>query len=315
MKITNFDKKNIINKFPNIKPFYEKNLHKKVNKLTNLYVIIPKGRKYFVWFTKYKGSNVCMLLLYNKKTRRIDEIEIKTCSFNGVLTSGVGTILYGTLITIDKYLFLNVESIYYYKGYNLFNENEYTKLNYLENFINKDVKQRFYGKNSLVLGLSIISESYEEIKQFLNKVSFTVYCIQHRNWNYCRCYYNERIVNTETKSATFKVKASIKTDIYMLYCMNNNELEYHSSVSIPTYKLSVYMNSLFRNIRENYDLDNIEMSDDEEDFEDISEEKYLKEDICYNMKCMYNYKQKKWSPVEISKEKIINKNQILFLEK
>ena len=24
MKITNFDKKNIINKFPNIKPFYEK---------------------------------------------------------------------------------------------------------------------------------------------------------------------------------------------------------------------------------------------------------------------------------------------------
>ena len=63
------------------------------------------------------------------------------------------------------------------------------------------------------------------------------------------------------------------------------------------------------------DIDDIEMSDDEDNFENISSDKYLKKDISYNMKCVYNYKFKKWKPLEISNKSIIDKNQILFLEK
>jgi len=315
MKISNFDKKKIINNFPNIKPFYEKNLHKKINNNNNFYVIIPKGKKYFMWFTKFKGNNVCMLLFYNKKKRCIDDIEIKQCSFNNKLSSGIGTIFYGTLLKIDNYVFYNAESIYYYKGYNLFNETEYTKLKYLENIVNTDISKKFYSKYSIVVGLSVMSNDYNKMKLLLSKISFTVYCIQHRNWNNNRCYYNERIKNEVIKEATFRIEASNNTDIYNLYYYNDNKLEFYSYANVPTYELSVYLNSLFRRIKENDNLDDIEMSDDEEDFEDISINKYVREGVSYNMRCIYNNKFKKWTPVEISNHKIINKNQILFLEK
>ena len=315
MKINNFEKKKIINSFPNIKPFYEKNLHKKVTNKNNLYVIIPKGKKYFIWFTKFKGVNVCILLFYSKKSRSIEHIEIKQCSFNNILTSGIGSIFYGTLLNIESRIFLNIESIYFYKGYNLLNENEYTKLKYLEYAINYEIKQKFYSNKSVVLGISVMSNNYNNIKKMLSKVSFPVYCIQHRNWNYNRCYYNERIKTEIIREAVFRVEASNTTDIYNLFYYNKGKLEFYGLADVPTYKASVYLNRLFRNIRENEDLDDIEMSDDEEDFQDISCDKYLKKGISYNMKCIYNRRFKKWTPINISDDKIINKNQILFLEK
>lgn len=315
MIINNFDKKKIVDSFPNIKPFYEKNLHKKVNNNNNIYLIIPKGRKSFVWFTKYKGNNVCFFLNYNKKMRRYNNIEVCKCSFNSILTSGIGTIFYGTHLNLNERTFFNVESLYYYKGYNLVNEKEYNKLNYLENIINLNIKQRFYGKSSVVFGLSVISNNYDKIIKMLDKVSFKVYAIQQRSWKHNKCYYNERITQERDKYAVFKVTASIETDIYKLYYLNNGIIEYYSIADVPTYKDSTYLNSLFRNIKENYDLDDIEMSDDEEDFENVNSNKYLKKDVSYNMKCMYNYKFKKWRPIEISNRPIINKNQILFFEK
>ena len=44
------------------------------------------------------------------------------------------------------------------------------------------------------------------------------------------------------------------------------------------------MNNIFRNIKENDDLDKLEESDDEEEFEDISIDKYV-----------FLNKKKKWS--------------------
>ena len=88
--------------------------------------------------------------------------------------------------------------------------------------------------------------------------------------------------------------------------MNNNKLEKYNDAFIPTYKLSVYMNSLFRNIRENNDLDFIEESDDE-DFENVSLDKYVNLNKEYKMKCVYNNKYKLWTPLNISEEPIVNK--------
>ena len=44
---------------------------------------------------------------------------------------------------------------------------------------------------------------------------------------------------------------------------------------IPDFTTSVKMNKLFRNIKENKNLDALEESDDEEEFEDTSEDKYV----------------------------------------
>ena len=51
----------IMEKFPNVELSYEKNLYKKVQHNSDIYLTIPKGRKYFAWLTTYKSSPVCFL--------------------------------------------------------------------------------------------------------------------------------------------------------------------------------------------------------------------------------------------------------------
>ena len=76
------------------------------------------------------------------------------------------------------------------------------------------------------------------------------------------------------------------------------------------------MNNLFRNIKENKNLDTLEESDCEEEFENIENNKYVYLEKTYNIECLYNYKFKKWIPQKISKNNIINKNNLeLILNK
>ena len=75
------------------------------------------------------------------------------------------------------------------------------------------------------------------------------------------------------------------------------------------------MNSLFRNVRENDNLDYIEESDDEEMFENISLDKYVDLNKKIKMKCIYVHKMKMWKPIEISNESIASKKYIYRLEK
>ena len=57
------------------------------------------------------------------------------------------------------------------------------------------------------------------------------------------------------------------------------------------------MNSLFRNIKENKSLDALEESDDEDEFENVNIDKFVDLSKKIKMKCVYNYKFKKWTPI------------------
>ena len=59
------------------------------------------------------------------------------------------------------------------------------------------------------------------------------------------------------------------------------------------------MNSIFRNIKENKNLDYLEESDSEEEFENISKDKFVDLEKEVTMKCVYNKKFDKWEPMEI----------------
>jgi hypothetical protein len=66
---------------------------------------------------------------------------------------------------------------------------------------------------------------------------------------------------------------------------------------IPDYKTSVMMNNLFRKIKENQNLDAIEESDDEEDFQNTSPEKYVNLNLTIAFDCKFHRKFKKWFPL------------------
>jgi hypothetical protein len=76
------------------------------------------------------------------------------------------------------------------------------------------------------------------------------------------------------------------------------------------------MNTIFRTIKENQNLDFLEMSDCEEEFENIKEDKFVNLKKIVYMKCKYNKKFKKWIPFEIVQfgEKLLTKKDINYLE-
>jgi hypothetical protein len=98
------------------------------------------------------------------------------------------------------------------------------------------------------------------------------------------------------------VKADIQNDIYHLSNPDananaNTNVDNELIASIPDYKTSVMMNSLFRNIKENKSLDALEESDDEDEFENVNLDKFVDLSKKIKMKCIYNYKFKKWTPI------------------
>ena len=121
-------------------------------------------------------------------------------------------------------------------------------------------------------------------------------------------------VNNPKRFAIFNVKANINFDIYHLYIQNNH---YYSNALIPDYKTSVMMNKLFRIIKENENLDLLEESDSEDEFENINIDKYVNLDKILKFKCVFNPLLKKWQPLEIVDEKLdlTSKEKIIHFEK
>ena len=106
---------------------------------------------------------------------------------------------------------------------------------------------------------------------------------------------NKQSSSRRDREKVFKIKADIQNDIYNLYDVNGSEII--DIVYIPDYKTSVMMNKLFRNIKENQNLDALEESDDEEEFQNDKIDKFVYLDRSYDMVCEYNNKYKKWQPL------------------
>jgi hypothetical protein len=126
------------------------------------------------------------------------------------------------------------------------------------------------------------------------------------------------VINTTKRErvAVFQVKPDIQNDIYYLYCYDNisQSLVYYNIACIPDFKTSVMMNKLFRNIKENDNLDFLEESDSEDEFENEKEDRFVYLDREFNMVCSYNYKFKKWVPLKLADKnmKIVNFNELSF---
>ena len=319
MNFNRLDKQNMLKYFPKIELSYEKTFHKKVYN-SNIYLTIPKGLKYFAWFYKYKNKLLCFLLNINKRKNSINDIKIYQCCFDDMLVSGIGTILYGTVFTYNNHFFFNIEDIFYFKGHNISNVNMLTKFHYIHKLMDNYIKQISYTKNTIIFGIPNYSSNYDDIKNNINSLPYPIYCIQHRLLFKKRTFLNEIInYNSIKQYGVFFIKPTINTDIYCTYVQsteNNLTLEKHNIAHIPDYKTSVFMNSLFRNIKENKNLDFLEESDDDEEFENISDDKYVFLNKSYSIKCVYNSKFKKWIPLNLASknEQISKKKTILSIE-
>ena len=366
-----FDEQNeILRSFPsNVKFSYEKSTHKKV--LSDVYVIIPKGKKYFVWFTHRNRKNICVFLEIGYQNKILN-IFYRHVSFEDVLS--YGTIFYGTLFktrqensdkkNICSSEIFSVEDIFYYKGDDISHYTYHNKLNVIKNIF--DTKLRYnmaFCSNGIIFGLPVMTTDFTEAYDKATELPYSVYSIQYKyfedkgsshpftefyNFNnnsvgaingsatgattannmgmnrsnnnsenymmhvnkYNDKYndkpltYNEPTKQKITSNEIYKeffIKPDLQNDIYYLYQSSTTNFEVISKeiAHIPDYKTSVLMNKLFRNIKENNNLDTLEESDEEEEFENIQIDKFVDLNKLFKMRCIFNYKFKKWVPVSI----------------
>lgn len=300
MRLSPADKTNLLARLPSLKLSYE-TTHNKVS--SDLYFLIPYGRKHLVWFTYFQDKKVCVFIEMGRNgTKDINKVEIIPQIFEKKLV--LGTIFYGTLFTSDNKGVFSIEKIHYYKGKNIEHYNELKKLVTIRDILSKELKQCYLTNKGIVIGLPVIETNLDTAIDIAKKMSYKVYSIQTRSYQTMHNSYNSILYkdyDTNMVTKVFSVKPDIQNDIYHLYVKNRlGELERHDIAMIPDYKTSVMMNKIFRKIKENQNLDALEESDDEDEFENTNEDKYVYLNKCVNMNCSFSSKFNKYVPISIS---------------
>ena len=317
----------VLQKFPKFELSYENITHKKVHN-ANVILAIPEGKRFFTWFTSYNHENICFSLEIDDNNK-IKNIKKLNTSFMDCL---LGTIFYGTMFKYNDISCFSIEDIYYYKGQNYIYTPYSNKLQLLKAIFTNEISQSLLNNRFTVFGMPLIYSDFNllltDIQNLPYKISQLKFRFFEKNnsrkimtMNYYNqtknteqidkkivqrdrdtyqkdTYQNQRDKNKKT--AIFKIMAGTEPDIYNLFITKNGNEEYYDIAIIPDYKTSVMMNSLFRNIKENINLDFIEESDDETDFEDGREDKYTYLDRSFNIKCEFNYKFKRWIPISLA---------------
>ena len=316
----------VLQKFPKFELSYENITHKKVHN-ANVILAIPEGKRFFTWFTSYNHENICFSLEIDDNNK-IKNIKKLNTSFMDCL---LGTIFYGTMFKYNDISCFSIEDIYYYKGQNYIYTPYSNKLQLLKDIFTNEISQSLLNNRFTVFGMPLIYSDFNLLLTDIQKLPYKISQLKFRffeknnsrkimTMNYYNqtknteqidkkivqrdrdtyqkdTYQNQRDKNKKT--AIFKIMAGTEPDIYNLFITKNGNEEYYDIAIIPDYKTSVMMNSLFRNIKENINLDFIEESDDETDFEDGREDKYTYLDRSFNIKCEFNYKFKRWVPISL----------------
>jgi hypothetical protein len=93
---------------------------------------------------------------------------------------------------------------------------------------------------------------------------------------------------------TFVIRPDAQNDIYYVLFRPDEPITPTTMIAhIPNYKTSVMMNSLFRNIKENRNLDALEESDDDEEESLVDLNKWVR------MSCTFNARFKRWQPYHV----------------
>jgi hypothetical protein len=323
LSINEFQKNRLANV---IDIYYERLVHKKF--LADVYAVIPKGRKCVMWFTRKQ----CWIFQIakrpyppqpNPETVSFDDVRMMNVNcVDDAWYSGEGTILYGTFASDKKWF--SVENIYYLCGAKLCGAKQQNdgSMDHFSAFFD------FYAKQNdmdIRFVMPIMHTSFgAALKDALQITSYDVFCIQHRFLKRpCTEYknllihlavdqdqqiqvnHNNHVHNPTPKplhhphppqiQRTFIVRPDIQNDIY--YVLNDvDELITDKTMiaHIPNYKTSVMMNALFRNIKENRNLDALEESDDESD----DDKKHVDLNKFVRMKCAFNHRFKRWQPCD-----------------
>lgn len=306
-------------RFPRFELSYETITHKNVPDQYSLTLAIPNGRKSYVWFSFCAEGDVAYLLDLDKD-RRIVKSSVVPLHFDQSLA--LGTVLYGVMLQ-ETNTFI-IEDIYYYRGIPMQYLTTGEKLYYIH-----DLLQKYMPSGSVSFALPVLgfTNTREPEKLDESTIPYQVHHVQYRSLTSIVPFLNFIITRKPTvdkdvdakiivrpvsnivqdykkpqyrQKAIFRVQADIQFDIYNLFVYGRNKsFEYYDVAYIPNYRASVFMNGLFRTIKENANIDFIEESEDEREFEDVREDRFVNLTKTLNVECEFNQKFKRWTPLRV----------------
>jgi hypothetical protein len=329
---------NLLNRFPKFELSYETVSHKKVSNVNAVAVAVPLGRKYFIWHTYDMSEDVCYLLGLDKD-KRICSVESYCKDMRMDIELSLGTVIYGTIYeqTAENRRIFLAEDIYYYCGTNLSKLCFGDRIGFLRDYIKT--------QPSLALPMMWFSKEHSNIipPDTANKMGYAAHHIQYREIARVAPYINvampkrggaeqsvklssaevaQKITATSVMNpvprfdyskpayrypAVFNVTADPQSDLYHLYAYKQNTPSVYCGLAgVQSLKTSMFMNRLFRRIRENENLDLAEESEDEADFENTDSNKYVNLDAVLSIECVFNQKHKKWVPVRLSRDRVVH---------
>ncbi len=311
------EKQSIINRLPyNEKSSYDVILHKKV--YADLFMIQPKGKKSYLWFTYVKDTNVCIILKLNKHGN-VEDLEIYPACFDSTLSMSRGTLLIGTHFVHNNKHFFASENVLVHKGTDVSKYSFHMRIMLMKEIYTNHISQKSYNNRFITIGLPCWCQNYAVALKTAETLPYPVYGIkvfdtQNRKESVRGIYLSK---NKQSIEGLFRVVATVQADIYHLYCFDRNNTSPYATAAVPSYSRSVALNSLFRNIKENSNLDLLEESDDEEEFENIDEYKFVDTNKSIVMRCIYHKNFRKWEPVEVcpSNSKLITRQNAIQKEK
>lgn len=292
---------------PRIYVPYDTVIHKKIH--TEFMTAIPKGERCIIWIDHANKYHVMHLNGSN-----VIKTTTHTYTQNQHVVNNVA--LYGILLTISNKQFVCITDAIYYNNKSQMESLATDRIAYIHHLTRSGLfHTNNVSKSNPVFSVAIISLNFKELVTEASSLPYPIEYIRFSCKNrssYLKYFRPKNTLasngNTNTSripnntSRTFRVKAEIAPDTYTLYHPNshsNDGLTQNNVACIQTYEKSVWMNSLFRTIRENTNLDLLEESDDESDFENTSEYKHISNTSGILMKCTFNDRFKKWMPIEV----------------
>jgi hypothetical protein len=328
-------------RFPKLELSYETVAHKKVSANYDICISIPNGKKQFMWFTYNEDTDACFLLEINKDHKVTKFVNVATDNFDHELA--YGTILYGSLCEVSEKQVFIVEDMYYFCGLLIKHLTFGEKLTYykaLMSMKHMPTLQIALPYMCMVAGDNALLDSLPFFESMVKKTAYTTHHVQFRSSKTIAPYLNhiykkkcnvdfaasaadqtvllfprtdlDHYAQMNLKEAVFRVTADLQNDVYHLFAYDG----YTNIAYIGSREASVYMNSLFRNIRENTNVDYGEESEDEDVFQNTSLDKYVDLKKEYKMHCVYNVKFKKWVPVRVvdNGARLVNLKQLVRSE-
>lgn len=337
----------LLKRLPQFELSYETISHKKVSSVYDVCIAIPTGKKVLLWFTFHQKHYACYIIELNrdKKIIKVTHSEIKSN-----INLSIGTLVYTTCVTDEhsgkeKYI---LDDILYLRGVNMKKMSTLNKLNaWNEVFSYFEKNTPIYSPQLWNVSLNENEEYPNAIDDHISSsIQYPIHHIQYRSSNEVMPYVNvylskklnlvslpsvakqsivalpefdtrpyKMILNKPQYKMTtvFEIRADLQYDIYHMFAYGrNNSTVYYNLSYIPNYKTSVMLNSIFRNIRENRNLDYIEESDDEDDFENIQHDKYVDLKKKIRMECVYDRKFRRWTPIKIAHKyaKVVHINKL-----